>query len=418
MVKERKTVWLVNPYCSPTIKRTRQIVLSQRLEEQGYNVFIVCSSHIHGSDENLIKDNRRFYTTTYDGAKFIVIKTGGYQGNGVKRVLNSIQFQQAVYKLRNRLPRPDVIVSDFAGLFGNIFLRFKNKYGTKIIYDILDLWPEQIVDVGFVKKDSLPARIMYKMEHKAYRDADGIIFSFEGGKEYIIEKGWAKCNGGDVDTDKVGYLNNGVDLETVDWQKDNLILDDPDLETDKFKVAYLGSIRKANDLDIIIDAAKILQDKGEDNIEILIYGDGDHRHRLEDKSKELGLKNVKFKGRLLVEYAPNMLSRCDINIFNFMNTPIARFGFSPNKLFMYFSSGKPILATVKPNYDLVSGRECGITVENTPEAAAEGIIQFSEMNKTEYERFAQNCRSVAKEFDYKNLVFELIKQIEGDNYEH
>lgn len=411
-IKE-KVIWLINPYCSPTITRTRQTVLSQRLREHGYKVYIVCSSHIHGTEENLIKDGKAYYRTTYDGADFIVVRTAGYSSNGIKRVMDSLQFQRSVYRLRKEFGIPDVIVSDFAGLFGNIYLKFKQKYGTRIIYDILDLWPEQFVDVGYIKENGLLAKILYHMEHKAYREADGILFSFQGGKDYIIEKGWDEANGGDVDINKIGYLNNGVDLETVDWQKDNLVLQDSDLDTDQFKAVYLGSIRKANDLDIIVDSAKVLQDRGAENIVILVYGDGDHRQQLEEKARKLGLHNIKFKGRLPVEYAPNMLSRCDINIFNFMNMPIIRFGVSPNKLFMYFASGKPILSTLKAKYDLVSERNCGIVADNDPVSIADGIMEFAKISKTEYDSYAKNCRIVAQEYDYKNLVFELIKQIEG-----
>lgn len=414
MNKKSRIIWLVNPYCSPTIMRTRQTVLSQMLEEHGYKVYIVCSSHIHGTEINLINDKRKYYRTTYDGADFIVIKTDGYVTNGKKRVIDAIQFQRAVYNLRNEIGIPDVIVSDFAGLFGNIYLKFKKKYGVKVIYDILDLWPEQFVDVGFIKKDGLISKLLYFLEHKAYREADGLIFSFEGGKDYIVEKGWDLGHGGDVDLSKVGYLNNGVDLKTVDWQKENMVLEDPDLDSDFFKAVYLGSIRKANDLDIIVDAAKVLQDKKAEHIKILIYGDGDQRERLEERVRGLGLHNIIFKGRLPVEYAPNMLSRCDINIFNFMNVPVIRFGVSPNKLFMYFASGNPILSTLKnAAYDLITKYNAGIVVDNDPVALAEGIIKFSKMDKKEYEIYSSNSRKVAEEYDYKKLVFNLIEQIEG-----
>ena len=112
-------------------------------------------------------------------------------------------------------------------------LKWKKKYGTKIIYDILDLWPEGFVDMGYLKKDSPITKILYDMEHKSYREADGIIFSFQGGRDYIIDKGWSKETGGDVDTRDIGYLNNGVDLETVDRNAKINNLKDADLETDK-----------------------------------------------------------------------------------------------------------------------------------------------------------------------------------------
>lgn len=413
MNDEKKIVWIVNQYSTPVEKHTRQIVLSQRLEEHGYKVFIFCGSTVHNRNtNNLISKTKEYDYRDFDGAHFYIIKTNNYSGN-IMRVLISLQFQRNIWKLRKQFPKPDVIVSDFSGLFGNVFLKWKNKYGTKVIYDILDLWPENFIDVGFLKMSSIPAKLLYSMEHKSYREADGIIFSFEGGKDYIIEKGWDMESGGDVDINKVGYLNNGVDLETFNIERINLVLDDPDLETDMFKVVYLGAIRRANNTELIVNTAKVLQERNIDNVLLLIYGDGNRKQLLEDRAKKLGLKNIKFKGRLPVEFAPNLLSRCNLNLFNFMNVPICRFGLSPNKLFMYFASGKPILSTVRPNYELVESRGCGIVSENNSEAIADSIIRFSKMSKDEYDGYCKNCLSVAEEFDYKNLVNELIKKIEG-----
>lgn len=408
----KKTIWIVNQYCVPVPNRTRQIILSQYLEERGYKVYILCGSTVHGQNKNLITDKRKYIAQRFDGADFLVIKTGNYNGNSIKRVLVSLQFQYSIKRLSRQLPKPDVIVSDFAGLFGNVFLSWKRKYKTKLIFDILDLWPEAMVDVGYLKKNSLPAKILYQMEHTSYREADGIIFSFEGGRDYITEKKWDIANGGDVDINKVGYLNNGVDLATVDHRRENLPLDDPDLDLDVFKAAYLGSIRLVNDVELLVEAAKALQERGIEDILILVYGDGDHRPMLEEKVKEYGLRNIKFKGRLPVEYAPNMLSKCNLNLFSFKNIPAARFGGSQNKLFMYFASGKPVLSSFHPNYDLVKDRGCGIVVPSTPEAIADGIVRFRDMPTDEYQQYCHNCRTVAEEFDYKNLVTVLIDQIE------
>lgn len=410
--QEKKTIWIANEYNPPGQRRSRQTVLAQRLEERGYRVYVIAGSKVHGADKNLLNRTEKYKHVSFDGADFIIINVPNYSRN-YQRVCASLIFQYRLWNWRKDLPKPDIIVSDFAGLFGNVFLKWKKRYGTKVIYDILDLWPEAFVDVGFIKNGGLLAKLLYALEHKTYREADGVVFSFEGGKDYIVEKGWDTGSGGDVALNKVGYLNNGVDLETVDQQRDTLILQDADLDTDKFKVVYLGSIRRANDLDIVVEAAKELAGRGETDIVLLVYGDGDLRPVLEEKARAYGLTNIKIKGRLPVEYAPNMLSRCDVCLFNFMNVPVARFGLSPNKLFMYFASGKPVLSTIKPKYDLVSGRGCGIVVDNSPEALANGIIRFSKMSKEEYAGYAKNCRLVAKEFDYRNLVNVLLNMIEG-----
>ena len=408
----KKVIWLVNEYNFPDYERSRQTNLCRLLDERGYDAYIISGSSENKGKPNRVTGGKKVVFVQAPEAKGYMIKTSNYFKT-YERALVALQFQHRVWKLRSQLPKPDVIVSDFAGLFGNGFLKWKKKYGTKIIYDILDLWPEGFVDLGYIKKNSLIAKMLYSMEHKSYREADGIIFSMQGGRDYIIDKGWSKEVGGDVDTTDLGYLNNGVNLAKVDKQKDEFILDDPDLDTDKFKVIYLGSISKTNGLEVLVETARVLQDRGNDRVVVLVFGYGNQEEKLKKMAFGYGLKNIKFKGELDYRYGLNVLSRGDLNIFTFRDSPLWKYGVSPNKLFMYFASGKPVLSMIRPNYDLVEEKKAGISVENKPEVVANAIERFCGMDKAEYEEYCRNARTTAEEYDYKNLVQVLIDKIEG-----
>lgn len=407
----KKIIWIVNEYNFPDAIKSRQTNLCAQLNSRGYDAYIISGSSENKGGENRILSKEKYKYVETDEAKGYIIKTSDYR-RSYERVLVAIQFQYRLWKLRDKLPKPDVIVSDFAGLFGNVFLKWKKKYGTRIIYDILDLWPEAFVDMGYLKEDSYITKILYQMEHRSYSEADGIIFSIQGGKDYIVNKGWSKETGGDVDTSDIGYLNNGVDLETVDKQKEEYILDDSDLDTEKFKVIYLGSISAFNGLDVLVETARVLQERGIEDIIFLVYGYGNQEEKLKQQVKNYGLSNIKFKGPLDKRYAMNLLSRGDLNLFTFTNTGLLKYGISPNKLFMYFASGKPVLSMIKPAYDLVEQEKCGLSVENEPEKVADAIMCFSKMESKVYNEFCENSRRVAMQYDYKNLVEVLIKYIE------
>lgn len=408
----KKIVWIVNEYNFPDAINSRQTNLCRRLNERGYECYIISGSSCNKGGENRLATKEKLRYVETDEARGYYIKTSDYK-RSYERVLVAIQFQIRLWILRKELPCPDVIVSDFAGLFGIIFLKWKRKYGTKIVYDILDLWPEGFVDMGYLKKNSPITKILYAMEHKSYREADGIIFSFQGGRDYIIDKGWSNEVGGDVDTSDIGYLNNGVNLEVVDQQKKHFVLNDSDLDTDKFKVVYLGSISEFNGLDILVETAKILQERQASHIEILIYGYGTQEENLKKMVAEYKLKNIKFKGKLEKPYAMSVLTRASLNVFTFKNTRLLKYGVSPNKLFMYFASGKPILSMIKPAYDLVEMHKAGISVENQPKMIADAIIWMSQMKQVEYEEYGRNARKTAELYDYKHLVEVLVDKIEN-----
>ena len=407
----KKVVWIVNEYNYPDDSNTRQTNLCGLLNKYGYDCYIISGSAGHKTKENRIvgSDVVRYVETTE--AKGFIINTPVYT-NSYERVYASLLFQRRVWRNRNKLPKPDVIVSDFAGLFGNGFLKWKRRYGTTIVFDILDLWPEAFVAMGYISANSFIAKILYRMEHKSYREADGLIFSMQGGRDYIAGKGWSTESGGDVDLGKIKYLNNGVNLELVDQQSKFFQLDIPELKTDKFKVVYLGSISEFNGLDILVETARILTARGNDRVSIIIYGYGNQEERLKKKVEEYGLKNIKFMGRLAKEYAMSLLSQSDINCFTFKKTSILKYGVSPNKLFMYFASGKPVLSLIKPAYDLVEKRNAGITVDNDPVLGADAIEIFQQMKRDKYDELCANARKVAEDYDYKSLFKELIGSIQ------
>lgn len=406
-----RVIWIVNEYNRPNGIRTRQTVLSQHLEEYGYEVYLICGSSSNSGEENWIKDGESIRFEESDGAKYFVIKTSDYRKN-YERAFVALQFQYRLWRMRDKLPKPDVIISDFAGFFGYVFVKWKKKYGTKIIYDILDLWPEGFVAMGYLKSSSLIAKALYYLEYQSYRAADGIIFSMQGGKDYITDKGWSIDTGGELDISNIGYLNNGVDLETVDKQRTEFFFDDPDLDSDKFKAIYIGSISEFNGIDVLVEVARVIQSKKADNILILVYGYGTQESKLKQLAKDYALNNIVFKGRLDKKYAMNVLSRGDINLFTFKNTTLLKYGISPNKLFMYFASGKPVLSMIRPNYDLVEERQAGYSVDNNPEKIAKALIDFSIMDREKYQQYCRNSRRLGEEYDYKNLVKVLIEQIE------
>ena len=128
------------------------------------------------------------------------------------------------------------------------------------ICEVRDLWPESLVAYGFIKRNSLLAKILYQGEKWIYKRANKLIFTMEGGKDYIIEQGWAEESGGPINLDKVYHINNGVDLEAFNYNKDNYVVEDMDLDNEQtFKVVYVGSIRRVNNVKRIIDGKKRLR---------------------------------------------------------------------------------------------------------------------------------------------------------------
>jgi len=106
--------------------------------------------------------------------------------------------------------------------------------------------------------------------------------------------------------------------------------------------------------------AKIFIDKGIKNIRFYIFGDGPERQYLENYIIENKITNVVFKGKVDKKYIPNILSKSNLNIFCLEYLPnLFKYGLSPNKMFEYFASGKPVISNVECSYDMLKKYNCG-----------------------------------------------------------
>jgi glycosyltransferase involved in cell wall biosynthesis len=389
--------------------RLRTIKFAHYLTENGYTVKIFASSLMHNKNYDLIEDNSSYIERSYDDLDFVHIKSLKYNSNGLKRALSLFLFHLKLHFLSKRFKKPDIIIHAAMPPFGNITYFTSRKFQAKYIVEVQDLWPESFLTYGFLKKGNIFLKMAYSAEKWIYKKADEVVFSMEGGRDYIIDKKWDLGNGGPIDLSNIHYINNGVDLKDFEYNLINYCLDDADLSDDSiFKVIYLGSVRLVNNVKALIDAASYLQEYK--NIKFLIYGDGDDRLYLEKYVEENKLNNILFKQKWIdPEYVPYVLSKSSLNILNYLPTSIVKYGGSQSKLFQYMASGKPICSNIQMGYCQIRKNKIGVAkVFNTPKEYADAILSMANMNKQEYYEICERARKLAKEFDYKILVGKMI----------
>lgn len=406
-----KVIWLVNYYAMPPKleSRHRTIKFAHYLYEMGYTVKIISSSFMHNMNLNLIDDNKEFIEKQYDDLSFVHINTMAYKSNGLSRFRSLFQFHFKLNKYRNKFEKPDIIIHTALPPFGNILYFTAKKLNAKYIVEVLDLWPESFVDLGLIKKRNPILSLLYYCEKWLYKKADKIVFSMEGGANYIVDKKWDTNAGGPIDLRKVKYINNGVDLKDFRHYKSIYKLEDPDLENNNIKkIIYIGSIRLANNLKELINAAQIL--KKYSNIKFLLYGDGDDRVYLEKYCRDNEIFNVIFKEKWIEpKYVPYLLSCSDVNILNYMSGHFGKYGGSQSKMFQYMASGKPICSNLKMMYCLINKNNLGIAKEfNSDKQYAEAILELVSLDQKSLFEMSERAHRVVQDFDYLVLTKKLV----------
>lgn len=406
----KKNIWIFNHYAEPPQyeTRVRNNAMAKYLMQAGYDVTIFGASTIHNTDINLITDGSPFIRKEYDGLKFVHINVPGYSGNGLSRKINLLIFPYRLWKYtKKQNDKPDIIINDLDVMALDFPFMIAKRYKCPIITEVRDLWPESIIEYGSLKRESLLAKFLYFMEHRMYLKSNKVVFSMEGGYDYILEKGWEK----EIPRSKVHFINNGVDLSLFHYNKEHYQIQDNDLmNPDIYKVVYTGSIRRVNNLGLLLDAAKRVTNP---KIKFLVWGDGDEVSALKQRLVDENITNVIFKGHVEKKYVPYIVSQANLNIAHNTPSPLFRFGISFNKLFDYLAAEKPILSDFPCPYNPAVMYHAGSCV-NTPSAEniASEIERFATLSPEEHLSYCENAARAAKKYSFEELTKQLISLIE------
>ena len=406
-------IWLINHYAVPPryYPLARQNYFAKYLMRAGHEVTIFAASTVHNSDLNLIEDDTPYREDVVDGVHYVLIRCKSYHGNGVSRILNMLEFARKLPGVCDKYPRPDAIVAtSMPPMSCAAGIKLARKYGCRGIAEIADLWPESIVAYGIAGPRNPAVLYLRRLEKWIYTKSDAVVFTMEGAYDYIKEQHWESA----VPRSKVHYINNGVDLELFDYNRENCRLEDADLEDpNTFKVIYTGSVRPANNPNLLIDCAEKLKDYPA--IRFLIYGGGENLEELREACQTRHIDNCIFKGPVKKNYIPYVLSKSNLNLLNYSHeiAAIYRFGSSQNKLFDYMASGKPILANIQMAHSLVETYRCGFSKDlKTADDYAMAVLAVYELPPDKRQELGDNARRAAGEYDFKKLTEKLLDVIE------
>ncbi|MCB0880244.1 MAG: glycosyltransferase family 4 protein [Thermoleophilia bacterium] len=305
---------------------TRSWEFSRRLMDRGHDVTMVAQVRRGGGVSRRGRHE-------VDGIHLILL--GGYYTNHLANWRRAWQFIRVMLRacfLRNLPARPDVVVASSTpltiGVPGWILAR---RFGVPFVFEIRDLWPEAPIQLGVLRNRFLQ-RVAHRLERFLYRRSDAIIPLSPGMEDGVLAAG--------ADPAKVVTIPNASDTDLFDPAvRDRALLDRFDVG-DRFVAVHAGMMGPANGLDYVLEAARVLHERGDDSIRILVIGEGGTRQRLIERATELGLTNIDFPGSVVKQELGAIVSSCDAGIVSFADFPVLATN-SPNKLFDALAAGLP-----------------------------------------------------------------------------
>lgn len=238
--------------------------------------------------------------------------------------------------------------SPFQGLVHAKLARsLSRKYGRKVpfVYCVQDIFPDSLVSAGLTRKGSVIWNIGRKMENYTYRGADRIIVISEDFKKNLMAKG--------VPEEKIVIIPNWADTEgiyPVD-RKDNVLFAQYGLDPDKFYFCYVGNIGRAQNLDLLLDAAKRVKDELPD-VRFVLIGDGAAKGAVEMRIKDEAIDNVILLPFLPYKYMAQAFSFGNVGIV--CCKPGVGGTAVPSKTWNIMAAERPILASFDKGSSLAS----------------------------------------------------------------
>ena len=403
-------VWIVNYYTAAPdkVSNPRYLEFAHHFHEKGWEVTTFNADHSGNASAPL------FCRKQYGEYDFVHVKAPHYVGNGLSRMKSIWSFAWTIYRHASEFERPDVILHNIHTPFDYPVLWAAKKLKAKYVAEAWDAWPDVFAHLGLVSYNNPMLKLFYQIEKRIYQQADQVVFTIAGMIEHIRQKGWTTDKGGKIDLRKVHYINNGIDIEKFDKDREAYPRKDADLKDEsKLKVIYLGSINRANHVHTLIEAAKLLQNL--EQYRFFIYGDGADREELEQKVKNEGITNVIFKEkRIPLSEVAWVVSQATVNVMNYQKG-FGYMGVSSGKMFQYLAAGKPIVCNVDIAYDnIITDHHLGIAKDiETPSALAQAIRDVAEQPQVSYNAMCERVRETAKLFDYKKLAAQEIKVLEA-----
>ena len=398
---------ILTQYFPPEIggAQTRLKFLAAELARRGHEVEIVTSFPNYPKGEFFPGYEKGIYRReTLEGLAIHRVWLYPAVGSGVKRMLNYGSFTLTCLFGLLRCKRPDYIFVESPPLFlsapawiAGLFWR------AKFIFNVADLWPDVIVDQGFMK-EGFVMRVLRGIESWSYRRATYVNTVTDWIGKVLQEKK-------SVPAEKILFLPNGADTQTFQPRPpDESLLTQLGVAGKKI-VLWAGTLGFAHGIDNILNAAKLLESP-HPNIHFLFVGNGSAREGLIAQSKSMNLANVTFLDSVPLGEIVRYYSICFCGLASLINIPVYE-GARPSKVFPVLASAKPLIFIGSgEGARLVETAEAGAVVPaGNPKALADCLVQFASDSTLANERGQSGRRFVEENLQWSAIVGSWLAQL-------
>lgn len=324
----------------------------------------------------------------WNGVSIQRIAPWGRHGEAVvPRLVFGLTYTLAVLLclIRDRCSIDGILATDSPPFLGMAALAMRRLFGLRYCLIVYDIYPEIAVRLGMVREGSIIARAWSAVTRAILTNASAIVVIGRD-MEAIVRARLGRC------AVPVSIVPNWSDENTVRPvpAEDNRFRRQ-NAPQDRFVVQYSGTIGRTHNLELLVETARILAERGD--IVFQFIGEGAKKQRLQSLAAAYRLRNVQFLPEQPVSRLAETLSAADLSI---VSLDSAFTGYSvPSKTYGIMAAGVPILAILDGCSEIgrtVTEDDCGVVVIGKTPAEIAAVISTLAADSALSKRLGANGR--------------------------
>ena len=358
--------------------------LMQEFVDHGHNVHVVCA-----------RERRTGNRTEYidkNGLHLLRVRCGNIQKTniiekGISVALLNIQMMHALKKYLTNIKFDLILCSTPPITLSSLINKLKQKYKAKVYLLLKDIWPQGPVDIGGMRKGSLPWKYFRAKERQMYQNADFIGCMSPFGVRYLV------THNPDLTPANVEECPNSIRLRTVLTVDRDMMRKKYQIPDDATVFVFGGNLGKPQGLHFLIDVIKTIN--GNHKVYFLIVGSGTHYSMISEAFAEFKPSNAALFDRLPKDEYDKLVRICDVGLILLdKRYTIPHF---PSRILSYLEVGIPILCAANAATDIgriVEEAGCGRAFLHGDLKGFTSMIQFLAENPEKIIEMGRNARKL------------------------
>ncbi|QFK72929.1 glycosyltransferase family 4 protein [Pradoshia sp. D12] len=345
-----KVLYIATSFPEPDKGATIYTDLAETLHEAGHDITVAVSEQVRNKQYTEMKKERgfevlRIVTGNYYDVGFIekgitTLKIPVLMRQGIKKFLGEREFDFILFE------SPPVTIASLVAWA-------KKQFNCPAYLMLKDIFPQNAVDIGIIKKSSILYRFFRRKEKKLLQTADFIGCMSNANKEYLLEHNpW-------IDSSKVELFPNTKKLTNDIKPKDFIMRKRYGIPNNARVFLFGGNMGRPQYIDLLCETIK--ECKNEKHMYFLFIGRGTDRYKLEQTIRENEITNA-----LVIENLPRneyeqITKECDIGLI--VLDPRFTIPNYPSRILSYMEYSKPVIAAtdeVTDLKDLIENTDYGV----------------------------------------------------------